>query len=126
MCFAPLFNKCTYKQSFSILNIIMPNFNIEKIDNKDKMHNEDKLNSLFFFANSGGILHLADDGGSSPEICRTGGKIKALLFYEKENAIILITSALLLVKCQIKFNQKLAPLFQENLKKLNVVGLVRV
>ena len=81
--FAPLFNKCTYRQSFSILNIIMPNFNIEKIENKDK-HNEEKLNSLFFFANSGGILHLADDGGSSPEICRTGGKIKALLFYEKE------------------------------------------
>ena len=107
--FAPLFNKCTYRQSFSILNIIMPSFNLEKIDNKDKMHNEDKLNSLFFFANSGGILHLADDGGSSPEICRTGGKIKALLFYEKENAIILITSALLLVKCTIKFNQKLNP-----------------
>ena len=89
--FAPLFNKCTYRQSFSILNIIMPNFNLEKIDSKDKMHNEDKLNSLFFFANSGGILHLADDGGSSPEICRTGGKIKALLFYEKDNAIIIIT-----------------------------------
>ena len=47
--FSPLFNKCTYKQSFSILNIIMPNFNIEKIDSKDKMHNEEKLNSLFFF-----------------------------------------------------------------------------
>jgi WD40 repeat protein len=107
--FAPLFNKCTYRQSFSILNIIMPNFNLEKIDSKDKMHNEDKLNSLFFFANSGGILHLADDGGSSPEICRTGGKIKALLFYEKDNAIILITSTLLLVKCTIKFNQKLNP-----------------
>ena len=29
-------------------------------------------------------------GGSSPEICRTGGKIKALLFYEKENAIIFL------------------------------------
>ena len=32
-----------------------------------------------------------------------------MLFYEKDNAIILITSTLLLVKCTIKFNQKLNP-----------------
>ena len=107
--FSPLFNKCTYRQTFTILNIIMPSFNLDKLESKDKTNNEEKLNSLFFFVNSGGILHLADDGGSSPEICRTGGKIKALLFYEKENAIILITSNLLLVKCVIKFNQKLNP-----------------
>ena len=107
--FAPLFNKCSYRQSFSILQIIMPNFNYEKIDNKDSVHNPEKLSSLFFFANSGGILYLADDNKSSPEICRTGGKIKSLLFYEKENAIILITSSLLLVKCTIQFNQQLSP-----------------
>ena len=107
--FAPLFKKCTYKQSFSILQIIMPNFNYDKIDNKESVHNPDKLSSLFFFANSGGILHLADDNKSAPEICRTGGKIKSILFYEKENAIILITSSLLLVKCTIQFNQQLTP-----------------
>ena len=107
--FSPLFNRCHYKQSFSILKIIMPNFNYDKIDNKDNVHNPEKLSSLFFFANSGGILHLADDNKSSPEICRTGGKIKSILFYEKENAIILITSSLLLVKCTIQFNQQLSP-----------------
>ena len=107
--FAPLFNRCTYRQSFSILQIIMPSFNYEKIDNKDNVTNPDKLSSLFFFANSGGILYLADDNKSSPEICRTGGKIKSILFYEKENAIILITSSLLLVKCTIQFNQQLSP-----------------
>jgi intraflagellar transport protein 140 len=69
----------------------------------------EKLDSLFFFCNSGGLLHLADDANSSPEICRVGGKIKSLLFYEKENAIILITSHMLLVKCQIHFNQQLIP-----------------
>ena len=107
--FAPLFNRCSYRQSFSILQIIMPNFNFDKIDNKDSVHNPEKLSSLFFFANSGGILHLADDNKSCPEICRTGGKIKSILFYEKENAIILITSSLLLVKCTIQFNQQLSP-----------------
>ena len=107
--FSPLFNRCSYRQSFSILQILMPNFNFDKIDNKDSVHNPEKLSSLFFFANSGGILHLADDNKSCPEICRTGGKIKSILFYEKENAIILITSSLLLVKCTIQFNQQLSP-----------------
>ncbi len=69
----------------------------------------EKLDTLFFLCNSGGILHLADDASSSPEICRVGGKIKSLLFYEKENAIIIITSHMLLVKCTIHFNQQLTP-----------------
>ena len=107
--FSPLFNRCSYRQTFSILQILMPNFNFDKIDNKDSVQNPEKLSSLFFFANSGGILHLADDNKSCPEICRTGGKIKSILFYEKENAIILITSSLLLVKCTIQFNQQLSP-----------------
>ena len=107
--FSPLFNRCSYRQSFSILQIIMPNFNYDKMDNKDNVPNQEKLSSLFFFANSGGMLHLADDSRSSPEICRTGGKIKSMLFYEKENSIIIITSSLLLVKCIIQFNQQLSP-----------------
>ena len=32
-----------------------------------------------------------------------------MLFYEKENAIILISSSLLLVKCVIHFTQQLSP-----------------
>jgi hypothetical protein len=55
------------------------------------------------------MLFLADDANSSPEICRVGGKIKSLLFYEKDNSIILITSHMLLVKCRIYFNQQLTP-----------------
>jgi hypothetical protein len=74
-----------------------------------KVPNQERLDTLFFFSNSSGILHLADDSNSSPEICRVGGQIKSLLFYEKENAIILITSHLLLVKCTIHFNQQLTP-----------------
>ena len=106
--FPPLYNLCTYNQrSYNILQIIMPNFSIDKMD-KENM-GADKLSSLFFFSNSGGMIYLADDSKSCPEICRTGGKIKSMLFYEKENAIILITSSLLLVKCVIHFNQQLSP-----------------
>ncbi len=106
--FPPLSNMCQYKQSYSITELVIPSFNIEKM-NKDKTPSADKLSTLFFFSNSGGILHLADDANSCPEICRTGGKIKSVLFYERENAIILITSNLLLVKCVIHFSQKLIP-----------------
>ena len=106
--FAPLYFKCSYKQQYSIEEVIMPNFFYEKMD-KDKVPNQEKLSTLFFFCNSAGMLHLADDQNSSPEICRTGGKIKSILFYEKENTIILITSTLLLVKCVIHFNQQLNP-----------------
>ena len=34
---APLFNKCSYHQSFNILQIIIPNFNYDKIENKDNL-----------------------------------------------------------------------------------------
>ena len=93
---------CTYKQTFAIEDILFPKFIYEKMDTA-KVPNQEKLNTLFFFCNSGGMLHLADDSNSNPEICRVGGKIKSLLFYEKENAIIIITSHMLLVKCTIHF-----------------------
>ena len=106
--FPPLANMCQYKQSYSIIDILIPSFSLDKMDS-DKSPNAEKLSTLFFFSNSGGILHLADDSNSAPEICRSGGKIKSILFYEKENAIILITSNLLLVKCVIQFNAQLNP-----------------
>ena len=106
--FAPLYLMCSYKQTYKIEEIIIPNFSYEKMD-KEKIPPPEKLSSLFFFSNSGGMLHLADDANSSPEICRVGGKMKSILFYEKENAIIIITSNLLLVKCQIHFSQQLIP-----------------
>ena len=99
---------CTYKQTFLIDDILFPKFIYEKMDST-KVPPQEKLDSLFFFCNSGGLLHLADDASSFPEICRVGGKIKSLLFYEKENAIIIITSHMLLVKCTIHFNQQLTP-----------------
>jgi intraflagellar transport protein 140 len=103
-----LYKLCVYKQSFNIEEILFPRFIYEKMDSA-KVPTQEKLNTLFFFCNSGGVLHLADDSNSSPEICRVGGKIKSLLFYEKENAIIIITSHMLLVKCTIHFNQQLTP-----------------
>ena len=106
--FPPLSNMCQYKQTYSIIDILIPSFSYEKID-KEKGPSMEKLSTLFFFSNSGGMLHLADDSSSSPEICRTGGKIKSVLFYERENSIIIITSNLLLVKCVIHFNQQLNP-----------------
>jgi len=99
---------CNYKQNFLVEEILFPKFLYEKMDSS-KVPPPEKLDTLFFFCNSGGLLHLADDASSSPEICRVGGKIKSLLFYEKENAIIIITSHMLLVKCTIHFNQQLTP-----------------
>lgn len=99
---------CSYRQTLGIEEILFPRFIYEKMD-ASKVPNQEKLSTLFFFCTTAGVLHLADDANSSPEICRVGGKIKALLFYEKENAIILITSHLLLVKCTIHFNQQLTP-----------------
>jgi WD40 repeat protein len=99
---------CSYKGGLNIEEILFPKFIYEKMDS-EKVPPQEKLDTLFFFCNSGGILHLADDSNSSPEICRVGGKIKSLLFYEKENAIIILTSHMLLVKCTIHFNQQLTP-----------------
>ena len=40
---------------------------------------------------------MADDKSRSSEICKAGGKIKALLYYEEANSVIIITPALLVV-----------------------------
>lgn len=106
--FGPLYHMCTYKHPFNVEKILMPHFIYEKMD-KSKVAEPEKLASLFFFSNSNGMLHIADESSSCPEICRVGGKMKSMLFYEKENAIIIITNNLLLIKCTIQFNQKLIP-----------------
>ncbi|MCQ2816870.1 MAG: hypothetical protein MJ252_06360 [archaeon] len=106
--FPPLCCMCTYKQSVAIDDIIIPHFCIEKM-NQTKAPKPEKLATLFFFSNAAGILYLADDAKSSPEICRVSGKIKSILFYERDNAIILITSNLLLVRCSIHFQAQLVP-----------------
>lgn len=63
---------------------------------------------MFFYYTSAGILYLADDSNCSPEICRVGGKIKNILFYEADNSILLLTYNALLIKCLISFNENLA------------------
>jgi hypothetical protein len=103
-----LFKLCTYKQNFTIDDVIFPKFIYEKMD-PTKVPDQERLDTMFFFSNSMGILHLADDSNSSPEICRIGGKIKSLLFYEKDDSVVLITSNMLLVKCTIHFSGQLTP-----------------
>jgi len=69
---------------------------------------EEKLNTLFFYSTSPGFLYLADDADSSHEICRVGGKILQILFYEDDNSIVLLTNSSLLVKCKISFTETLS------------------
>jgi intraflagellar transport protein 140 len=67
----------------------------------------DNQNSLFFFGGVSGAVCLADDSKNCSEVCRVNGEVKSILFYEKEDSVIIITSHLLLV--QFKLNQKLVP-----------------
>ena len=56
-----------------------------------------KMSNIFFFGGKNGIVCLADDANHCSEVCKVGGAIKSLLFYHKENSVIIITSTLLLV-----------------------------
>ena len=69
----------------------------------------EKWNSIFFFGTQGGSVCLADDLKNCSEMCKVGGHIKSLLFYEKDNSLIIITSHLLLVMFKINPNEKLKP-----------------
>ena len=79
----------------------------------------EKFNSLFFFGGQKGSVYLADDLKNISEVCKVGGSVKALLFYEKENSVIIITSHLLLVQFKINLNDKLVP---DRKVKLSVAG----
>jgi intraflagellar transport protein 140 len=57
----------------------------------------DNVNSLFFFGGQSGSVCLADDLKNCSEVCKVPGSVKSILFYEKENSVIIITSHLLLV-----------------------------
>lgn len=52
---------------------------------------------MFFIGGKSGVVCLADDSKHCSEVCKVGGSIKSLLFYEKDNSVIIITSTLLLV-----------------------------
>lgn len=79
----------------------------------------EKWSSLFFFATQTGALLLGDDMKHCSEVCKISGKIKSLLFYEKENSTIIITSHLLLVQFKLTTTEKLAPTRKV---KLSVAG----
>lgn len=64
---------------------------------------------MFFFGGKSGVVCLADDANHCSDVCKVGGSIKSLLFYEKENSVIIITSTLLLVMFKISTSVKTGP-----------------
>lgn len=81
---------CSYKKEGAITSVCFCGLTFEE----DSM---EKWNSLFFFGGEKGSVYLADDLKNISEVCKVGGSVKSLLFYEKENSVIIITSHLLLV-----------------------------
>ena len=52
---------------------------------------------------------MADDQKNCSEVCKVPGSIKSILFFEKENSVIIITSHLLLVQFKLNLAEKLVP-----------------
>ena len=103
---------CQYSKSGSITNVAFRGLAFEE-------ESAEKWNSLFFFGGKKGSVWLADDLKNCSEVCKVGGSVKSLLFYEKENSVIIITSHLLLVQFKINLNEKLVP---DRKVKLSVAG----
>jgi intraflagellar transport protein 140 len=78
-----------------------------------------KTSNLFFFGGKSGIVCLADDSNHCSDVCKVGGAIKSLLFYEKENSVIIITSTMLLVQFRISTSEKSGP---DKKVKLSIAG----
>ena len=78
-----------------------------------------KTSNLFFFGGKAGIVCVADDSNHCTEVCKVGGSVRSLLFYEKESSIIIITSSLLLVQFKISLNEKSVP---DKKVKLSIAG----
>jgi intraflagellar transport protein 140 len=74
---------------------------------------------LFFFGGVSGSVCLADDLKNCSEVCKVPGAVKNILFYEKENSVIIITSHLLLVQFKLNLAEKLVP---DRKVKLAVAG----
>ena len=66
----------------------------------------EKQKSSFFFGGESGKIYIADDLKYSCEICKVSGSIKSLLFYDKYNSFVIVSSNLLLVQFRI---DKLVP-----------------
>lgn len=95
----------TYQREGLITNAIFCELNFGGEAQANKL----KTSNLFFFGGRSGVVCLADSANHCSEVCKVGGAIKSLLFYEKENSVIIITSTLLLVQFKISPNEKTAP-----------------
>lgn len=104
---------CQYSRPGSITQIVFCSLMI----NQDP--NVDNINSLFFFGGNSGSVCLADDLKNCSEVCKVPGAVKNILFYEKENSVIVITSHLLLVQFKLNLAEKLVP---DRKVKLAVAG----
>ena len=93
---------CSYKKEGAVNQIVFCSLimNQEQTDNS---------NSLFFFGGASGAVCLADDLKNCSEVCKVNGSVKSILFYEKENSVIIITSHLLLVQFKLNLSEKLVP-----------------
>ena len=69
----------------------------------------EKWNSFFFFGGESGSIYLADDLKHCTEVCKVGGSIKSLLYYEKQNSVVIVSSNLLLVQFRINLQDRLVP-----------------
>jgi intraflagellar transport protein 140 len=105
---------CSYTKEGLITNIVFCNIAMHQQDKE-----QDNSNSLFFFGGASGSVCLADDLKNCSEVCKVSGSVKTILFYEKENSVIIITSHLLLVQFKLNLSEKLVP---DRKVKLAVAG----
>ena len=82
-----------YQNESPITHAIFADIRLGNAEEQQKL----KKKILFFFGGTNGIVSLADDSNHCNELCKVGGSIKTLLFYEPGNSIIIITTSLLLV-----------------------------
>lgn len=110
---------CSYNKEGAISNIVFCSLQINQDPSNPALANPDNANSLFFFGGSSGSVCLADDLKNCSEVCKVPGAVKTILFYEKENSVIIITSHLLLVQFKLNLSEKLVP---DRKVKLAVAG----
>lgn len=100
-----------YQKDWAITHCVFSDLHLEGI--------KGNLGNLFLFAGRSGTVCLANDMNMCSDVCRVGGTIKALMFYQKEGSAIVITSNLLLVQFKINFTEKSVP---ERKVKLAISG----
>lgn len=106
---------CQYTREGAVNQIVFCSL----ILNNSAPNTADNTSSLFFFGGQSGSVCLADDLKNCSEVCKVPGSVKNILFYEKENSVIIITSHLLLVQFKLNLAEKLVP---DRKVKLAVAG----